>query len=150
MDEERGTRTGANRPEEATKGTAPDARRALELWWLGCGGRLPSPLMGNRMPGEGGPDHAYLVSLHLERFFAERHPGWRALAKWATANGFRMETYPAWLVTPSRLFSLAQGQLITLAPQMRGFGLLLALLKDLSRWIGENPLPEEKPEWMVE
>ena len=126
------------------------AIHGLTLWWIYCGGRLRSVgLTYERKDGSEGIDEVMLIGLHVERYFNKQHPAWRALAKWAAANGWEMGEYPRWLCTDSQVASLGMPDLRSVRHQRRGYLLLDELLWRMATWLKDNPLPEPRT-WVSE
>lgn len=117
--------------------------KILDLWWLGCGGTLKSPRIACTVRGtEPGVDYPYLVSLHMERFFAVLPADWRELAWWATENAYRLEHFPVWRATNERILAMGMGALLMTPKTMRGRLLFRHLKTLLLDWVTKHPLPE--------
>lgn len=125
------------------------ARRALDDWWIGCGGQLRSAGRCHYSGGsseEEGVDYPQLVANRLERFFFCRSGLWRDLARRLVELQFHAELLPVFVVAPSRVAAMGESDLVGWAPCRRGAALMGRLLFDLEEWLARNPLPEE-PSW---
>lgn len=143
----------AERMEQAKSKAITSPGEALDTWWLGTFGNLNSIPFSTGVSTEGaaGYDYAVAVATILDaRLFAKLPHGWRDFAKWAVSNGYRVDNYPVWLVTPERLFAMRAGLLLQVAPGMRGKGLMVMLRRFVSDYLKAEPLPLPPAKWYLE